>query len=289
MDIKPALKDFLDDASGLYSLPEVVVRLNEVVDNPSSTVADITAVITQDPSLTLRLLQLANSPYYGLAREVDTVSQAVVLLGASRIRDMVLATAVTRRLVGIEMQHISLEEFWRHAIYTAMLARELAHHCVRGREETMFIGGLIHDIGQLLMYHQIPELAHQAYLHSLDGRGELAPVDAEREILGFDHAELGGALVARWHLPALLEECLRHHHAPGHAQRYPLEVSVVHIANSLAHLAEIDSRDFRDAPPIEPMAWHRTGLREELADAFIVRAQQQVVAVEDMLMRQVES
>jgi len=283
-DSRPSMEQLIAQTATLFSLPEVVVRLNEVVERPGATVSDIAEVIGQDPALTVRLLRQANSPFYGLSQAVDTVSQAVVLLGAQRIRDMVLSAAVSDRFGQLTMPHEPLEDFWRHSIYAAILARDLAGRCVRGREESLFIGGLIHDIGQMLLFHALPEVAHAAFLHSLDGRGDQDPVAAEREVIGFDHAVLGGAVLEGWGLPPLLVDCVRYHHAPSGSQRFPLEVSVVHIANSIAHLAALDSRDPADAPPIDVVAWHRVGLSEAIVEGAILRAQHRVVEVEEMLM-----
>lgn len=285
MEVRPSLDELIEQTSSLFSLPEVVLRLNDVVNHPGSTVTDIAGIISQDPALTVQLLRQANSPFYGLMQEVDTVSQAVVLLGAQRIRDMVLATAVTGQFGRVAMEYEPLEDFWRHSIYAAILARDLAGRCVRGREESLFIGALIHDIGQMLLFHRLPRLSHAAFLRSLEGRGDLDPLQAEREVIGFDHATVGGELVERWGLPPLLVECVRHHHAPSLSQRYPLEVSVVHIANSIAHLAALDSRDPADAPPIDAIAWHRVGLDQDIVDGTILRAQQRVVEVEEFLMQ----
>ena len=282
-DSRPSIQQLIGQTGTLFSLPEVVVRLNTVVERPGSTVTEIAEVIGQDPALTVQLLRQANSSFYGLSHEVDTISQAVVLLGAGRIRDMVLSAAVSDRFGQVSMPHEPLEDFWRHAIYAAILARDLAGRCVRGREESLFIAALIHDIGQMLLFHELPELSHAAYLNSLQGRGELDPVASEREFIGFDHAALGGALIEQWGLPPLLVECVRHHHAPSGSQRFPLEVSVVHIANSIAHLAALDSRDPADAPPIDVVAWHRVGLSDAIVDAAILRAQRHVVEVEEML------
>ena len=283
-DSRPSMEQLIAQTATLFSLPEVVVRLNEVIERPGATVSDIAAVIGQDPALTVRLLRQANSPFYGLSQEVDTISQAVVLLGAQRIRDMALSAAVSDRFGELAMPYEPLEDFWRHSIYTAILARDLAGRCVRGREESLFIGGLVHDIGQMLLFHALPELSHAAFLQSLAGRGDQDPVEVEREVIGFDHAGLGGAVLEGWGLPPLLVDCVRHHHAPSGSQRFPLEVSVVHIANSVAHLAALDSRDPADAPPIDVVAWHRVGLSEAIVEGAILRAQHRVVEVEEMLM-----
>lgn len=277
------LDELVTDAGVMFSLPEVALRLNEIVEDPNSTSADIGAVISQDPGLTIRLLQLANSPYYGVSREVETVSHAVTLLGAGRIRDLVLATAVTETFEGIPVDHITMEDFWRHSVYCAMIARHLGERVMKPRAETLFIAGLLHDIGQLVLYNRMPKQAHEAFLLALGGRGERDPQAAEREVLGFDHADVGGALAVTWHLPAVLQECAAKHHAPDSAQAFPKEAAIVHIANSLAHLAQIDSRNPQDAPPISSAAWTTAELDPSDIEQEIQYAQERIVEVESVL------
>lgn len=278
-----SLEALLADVGVMFSLPEVAMRLNDVVNDEHSSAADIGAVISQDPGLTIRLLQIANSPFYGLSREVETVSHAVTLLGAEKIRDLVLATAVTETFEGIPMDHISMGDFWRHSVYCAVIARHLAELSMKARAETLFIAGLLHDIGQLVLYNRLPKQAHEAFLYALGGRGEMDPQAAEREVIGYDHAQIGGGVASLWHLPSVLRECIAFHHDPLNAQDFAQEAALVHIANSVAHLAQIDSRNLRDAPPIIDQAWDAAGLDASIIEPSVQSAQEHIVEVETIL------
>ncbi|OOG28734.1 phosphohydrolase [Thioalkalivibrio denitrificans] len=278
------LDELLEQTSGLVSLPAIAIRLNELVEDPDAGAADIAALVSQDPSLTLRLLKLANSPLYGFSRTVDTITRAVTVIGAGRIRDLVIATTVPRAFDAVDSPLLSLEEFWRHSIYCGLAARLLAEEVLPARSETVFVAGLLHDVGRLLIFNREPDEAHEAFLLALQKASELGPQAAERQVLGYDHAEVGGELALRWKLPASLQECIRYHHDPRGAREFPVEAALVHIANSVAHMAELDTRDQRDVPPVEPEAYELTGLRPEHLGPVVERAQLQVVEVESALL-----
>ncbi|MCG5535504.1 HDOD domain-containing protein [Ectothiorhodospira mobilis] len=278
------IEQMVDQATGLVSLPAVAVRLNAMVEDPEATVADIGRLISQDPALTIRLLQVANSPFYGLSHRVDTISRAVNVIGIRQIRDLVLATTVAKAFEGIPNELMSMEDFWRHSIYCGLVARLLAEDTGLRETESVFIGGLLHDIGRLLIFNREPHEAHQAFLLGIAKGGGMPPQRAEREVLGYDHAQVGGALAGHWNLPDNLIHCIRYHHEPMATPEYAQEVALVHIANTVAHMAELDTRDPEDAPPIEPGVWERAGLEPSILRSLIERAQQQVVEVEALIL-----
>lgn len=280
-----SLEQLLEYGTGLVSLPAIAIRLNKMVDDPGTTAADIGKLISQDPALTMRLLQVANGSFYGLSSRVDTIARAVTVLGTRQVRDLVLATSVTKAFSGVPNQLMTMEEFWRHSLYVGLAARLLASHLQRRDSEALFTAGLLHDVGRLLIFNQEPVLAHQAFVHGLtQPAGFDSPVLAEREVLGYDHAEVGWALAARWKLPERLQECIRYHHHPMHATDFSVEVAIVHIANTIAHMAELDTQDPRDAPPVHPVAWERTGLSVSMLSEIIESAQQQVVELESLIL-----
>lgn len=248
------------DVGGLVSLPEVVIRINELVDDPDSSAEDIGRAVSQDAGLTAQLLRLANSAMFGMSRQVETVGRAVAVLGTRQVRDLTLGITAARAFTGIPNDLVSMGSFWHHSVLAAVAARHVAEHSRRGRPESAFVGGLLHDVGQLVLFKTRPTESREALLMTIDAPGEPDLHLCERAILGFDHAAVGGALARKWKLPVSLQECIEFHHEPDRAVHHPVDVSVVHIANSLAVLTEIESDDFLDAPEIHPLAWELTGL-----------------------------
>lgn len=266
----------------LLAIPRVVGEVLKLLSDPDSRQSAIAALLAHDPALVAIVLRLANSPAFAPARTVDSVERAIMLLGRDHLRRLVIAGAVTQASERLPMQNLlPLEVFWRHSAYCAVIARLLAELEAPDLAGTVFLGGLMHDLGQLILFSQAPEAAHLAFLRSLSEPDSISPQSAERAELGFDHAQLGGALAAHWGLPDVLCACLRFHHSPLDApETFRLPVVLVHLANTGAHLAELDSRDWRDAPPVDPAVWAAVRMRPESLLESVEKAQHQVLAVE---------
>ncbi len=253
----------------LVSLPHVCIRVNLMVDDPDHSAADIGAVIQQDASLTARLLKIANSPLYGFRSRVDTISRAVTVIGQRELRDLVFAVSAVRTFAQIPVELANMASFWRHSIFTGIVAKLLAQECGVLHTERLFVAGLLHDLGELLIFHKMPELAQKALRRSiaLDEPLHLA----ERTLMGFDHGAVGGALATLWELPPALLGAIRFHHEPDAAPG-GLEAALIHLANSIAHLAEApDQRDLLLARSSQH-AWQLTKLSTEVIDPVIAAA-----------------
>ena len=178
-----------------------------------------------------------------------------------------------------------MDTFWMHSIYCGVIAGRLADESsVGGSSEATFIAGLLHDIGQLVIFNKLPELSQQALLLSVEGPDDLSMDVAERSVMGFDHTDVGGALATMWGLPQRLHDCLKYHHSPAKATHFPEAAALVHIANSLAVLAELDSTNDYEAPPIDPVAWEMVGLHREIVPDIITGAQQRFIDVKSLFM-----
>ncbi len=237
-----SIDEIVKDVSELASLPEVSIKVNQMVDDPNSGVNEIGKVISQDPALSAQLLRIANSPFYGISGSIDSISRAVTVLGTQQIRDMVFSATATKAFEGIPNEIISVDDFWHHSLYCGLLARELANQTHKAQGEMLFTAGLLHDIGHLVMFNRIPELAHKAIMHTIEPDVDLELFQSEREIIGFDHSQVGGKLAEQWQLPKNLVECVMYHHEPEQAQEFPDEVLLIYIANKIANQA-YDSED----------------------------------------------
>jgi putative nucleotidyltransferase with HDIG domain len=231
------INEVVSEVSELTSLPEVSLKVNQLVDDPNSGVDEIGRVISQDPALSAQLLRIANSPFYGFNSSIDTISRAVTVLGTQQIRDLVFSTTATKAFDGIPNEIISVDDFWHHSLYCGLLARELANHNRKAQGEMLFTAGLLHDIGHLVMFNRIPELSIKAIMHTVEPDVDLELYQSERELIGFDHAEVGGNLAEQWQLPKNLVECVMYHHEPERAIEFPDEVLLIHIANKIASQA----------------------------------------------------
>jgi len=276
--------DLVKDIGGLVTLPDVYLRINQLVEDPNSTTEDIAKVVSRDPSFTVRLLRVANSALYGRSSTIDTVSRAVTLIGTLQIRSLALSMSVASSFAGLPNELVSMENFWRHSLLCALVARHLAKEARRCDPEALFTAGLLHDIGELVIFNRMPEQAKEALLAVLDSQDEVPIHEAEHQIMGFDHSEVGGELARLWKLPALLEDCIAHHHDIENAKQFPRETALVHIANVVALMAELDTLDPEDVSPIDPRAWEVTGLTEESVEPAVRQAQEEIIEAEKLFL-----
>lgn len=276
--------DLVKDISGLVTLPEVYLHINRVVEDPNCAIADIAKAVSKDPSFTVRLLKIANSALYSFPSSIDSVTKAVSIIGTAQIRNLALSMSAVRSFAGLPNELVSMQNFWRHSLLCALTAKHLAKAARRCDPDALFTAGLLHDIGELVLFNRLPEQSREALLLVLDDLEERPVHEAERQIMGLDHSDVGGELARQWQLPPLLEECIEHHHDIEKAKRYPRETALVHIANVAAQMAELDSLNPDDVPPINPLAWEITGLDESSIEPAVREAQAEVAEIEKLFL-----
>lgn len=277
------IEGIVQKVSNLVSPPAVWIRINEVVEDPAATAADLARVITKDPSLAAKLLKVVNSPFYNFRTRVDSISRAVTLLGINEVHS--LATAITAASVfhRIPNNLVRPDTFWRHSIGCAIAARMAARRCGVLHPERLYVAGMLHDIGSPVLYQQFPDKATEALMAA--GGDEDVLVAVEQELFGFDHAALGAALLHLWRLPDTLIESVAWHHDPQRAEHAALDASILHLANvaanRLAGSSFVEGQPRTELAP-DPLVWPITGLTEEFLDeagATIEEELQQAIAL----------
>lgn len=276
--------DLVQDISGLVTLPDVYLRINELIEDPNSSSNDIARVVKQDANFTIRLLKLANSALYSFPSAIDSVEKAIAVIGTAQVRNLALSLSVARSFAGLPNDLVSMANFWKHSLLCALSARHLAKVARRCDPDALFTAGLLHDIGELIIFNRLPEQAKQALLDVLDADGVLPIHQAEQATMGFDHSLVGGELARAWGLPPLLEECISHHHHVDKAKKHRREVGLIHLANVIAQMAEIDSPNPDDVEPIDPLAWELTGLDAEVIEPTMRAAQGELAEVEKLFL-----
>jgi len=276
VDLTP--EELVAGIKDLVTLPEVALRIAGMVDDPSSSSADIGRAISQDAALTARLLRIANSPAFGQHGKIATISRAITVLGVRQVRDLTVGLTAVRTFDGIGNELVTMESFWRHSFLCAVAAGQIAGRRARNPDDSPFIAGLLHDVGQLVLFSRAPQSARQALLMSVDSADDRGLFLCEREILGFDHGAVGVALAKSWGMPRSLQECIEFHHEPERAQEFPLEVATVHIANSVAVLAEIGSSEPSDAPAMSGAALRAVKL--DIASVLAIALETQRMAAD---------
>ena len=267
--------------ANLVTLPDIYWQLKEILDSHDYSMQDVAQLIVYDPGLTARMLRIVNSAYFGFAAKIDTVTHAVSILGVQQIRDLVLATAIADALGDYECEHLDVKQFWLRSVYRAIAARNLAGICSLMDGERMFVAGLLSGIGQLITYQSIPVLAQQAQREAEASGKPLHQV--EREVIGFDHAQVASVLMKNWQLPDSLVAVIKHHLEPDPAAEYLLDTAIVHIA-ALIGDAFAQNRPLEEVlTRVDRHAWDATGLDTERCEAVDAEVSEQLNSVVNML------
>jgi putative nucleotidyltransferase with HDIG domain len=243
------LNKFVERTGRLPSLPSVYYTLMRTIETPNASVEEVSAVITRDQSLATCLLKLANSAFYGLPARIGTVDEAVQLIGFREVQDLVLATSVIRAFDKLPADLVDVASFWKHSVACGIASALLAESQHDPVPERFFVGGLVHDIGHLIMFLNAPEESRQI-LDRCEREAQLC-FRVEQEVLGFDHAMLGAELVFRWKLPHALVQMVRDHHNPLESRAAFLEAFLVHYADFIVSALELGNSGERFVAPLK--------------------------------------
>lgn len=207
-------------------------------------------------------LRVVNSPLNRRACKVESVTQAVALLGINQIHDIVLSVSVAKAFEGLENDIMDMKKFWYRSVYCAVLTRQLALECSIPESDRCIIIGLLHDIGHLFMYLSVPQKSQEAILAARYQERPLYQV--ERELMGFDYAKVGRYVMKEWNLPERIQVTTWFHLEPARAKEFVVETSLLHIATLLVQ-ADQEKGVFGSGPfAVDPAAWRITGLEEEI-------------------------
>jgi HD-like signal output (HDOD) protein len=281
------LDHLVQQIGSLPTLPSVIVRVNEQVANPKTSALDLARTILEDQSLTARLLRLVNSPFYGFPRRIATVTEAVTILGFAPVRSLLLTASVVDLLVGEETPDFSPTGLWEHSVGAAVGAGLLARYTRHEDREEVFVAGLLHDVGKLVLFHFVTK----EFLAVLEtSRREDIPIrTAEQRLLGFTHDQVGRLLAERWKLPVRLSEAIGCHHRPDLAQVGKREAALVHVAEALTRALGLGSGGDDAVPMLEPECWRRLGLQTTILEPLMIELEEQYADARAILLSSLDS
>ena len=255
------LEHILKRVNALPPLPTATMRVIALTKNPETSVKDLEIVVGQDPALTAGILRRANSAYYGYARRISSLQQAIVILGFEAIQGLAMSVAVApllkTKLVGYD---IDQEGLWQPSLLTAMAAKRLCQYRKLPYGEVAFTAGLLHDIGKLIISIYLQKVA--SFLLKKVAGGQLSFVELEEKVIGYDHARVGGFMARAWNLPEELVAAISFHHSLSNAQNHAELASVIHVANGLANLLGISGGLDSGLNPIRQEALDLLALKE---------------------------
>jgi HD-like signal output (HDOD) protein len=229
-------EDLIRSAISLPTLPQIVARINALVDDPDVGTREIGAAVAEDAPLAAKVLKIANSAYYGLRERVLSTEHASAVLGVRQLRTIAMQVSVISQFDHLKASGFDIDGLWRHSISTG---HACAHVARRSRAriglapDEFHVVGLLHDMGKILLLEGLG----REYLDVIRQAGpdELALVEAETRALGFDHARVGSLIAAHWGLPGTVVEAIQHHHGPESASLRSPVVSLVAHTNRMVH------------------------------------------------------
>lgn len=239
----PSLDQLLEESERIEPVPQVVHQLMDLVEDPEVPVSEITALILYEPVVTANLLKLANSAAFGFKKKVDSVHDAVVLLGLKRMVEIVLLNSVTRPMKSTQ-QGYGLEEgrLWKQSVSCALMANAIAETVGTSHKHIVFTAALLKDIGVIVLDRHTGEaMANIRKAMEADG---LNLVAAERQVLGIDHAHLGGHIAGNWNFSQSLVNTIQNHHLTDDATEIPTATAMVYLADCLCSMSGINGELF---------------------------------------------
>jgi HD-like signal output (HDOD) protein len=277
------LNHLIQGIPSLGSYAQVMAEMESVLNEPRSTLADLGNVIEKDPDLTARLLKLGNSSFFGFHNRLETVAEAVSVIGIQQVQDLLLVSSVVELFDGIGSDLADMESFWKHSLACGIGARCLAIARQMPKAEKFFVAGLLHDLGRLVLFSRAPDQVVEIFRLYQSRRMLLR--EAEVCVLGFDHAVIGETLMRSWQYPANLVSAVACHHHPMSAGVYQLESSIVHLADYLVHAMQMGRSGERFVPPLNQKAWERVGLATSILESVIRSIDEQIETVQQAFLR----
>jgi len=240
MGVEKLTEEFiLDKIDELPTLPTIIYELSNVINDPMSSTADIEMIMSNDVSITTKVLKLANSAYYAIPGGVKSLSRAIAYLGYDTINQLVLSSSIIKALKSTSPSTFDVNEFWKHCIGAGMASEVIAKELKHPTPSDLFSSGLVHDMGKIALY----TIQSDTLLRITDTaqRKEISYAEAEVEIGEIPHTTIGGLLAEKWKLPLNMQACIKYHHEKDPNKRggisYDLNqvVDMVYLANILTH------------------------------------------------------
>lgn len=250
----------------LASFPDIFFRIKEVLDDDSASSDRIAKVVSTDMSLSAKLIKLVNSPLYGFPQTIDSISRAVTLVGGKELSTLALGISAINYFKDIPPELIDMRTFWRHSLACGIFAKILAGTQTGLSSERFFIGGLLHDVGRLILFKKLPYASTEAMLFARENSIPL--VEAERSTMDFCHTDISAPLLKAWQFPEAISNMINYHHNPMEFPN-PLEPAIIHVADNMANAIQVAEGGMYVIPGIDEAAWEILGIDPQpiLADA----------------------
>lgn len=274
----PEKEDLLNRELNIGALPESVSELLEAINKHYSASA-VAGVIARDLGLSLKLIRIVNSAFYSFPEPVDNLTRAVTIIGQRQLLTLVLSISAINTFKHIKGTSISASEFWEHSLCCGIISKCLAEHTGLADVEKSFLTGLLHDIGRLLVLKHYPHMFIVAAEMAEQEKCSLHV--AEKQLWGYDHAELGADLLTLWNLPKNLCESIRYHHEPRQGEE---EETLLHLADATTKAANMGNSGVRRIPFVGSELWRDYAISPKILSGLIESARSQSASLLNLLL-----
>lgn len=275
-DRKAEIRSIIKGTISLPTLPGIISKLTSLAEDGRVSVDEMAKVVTSDQVLSAKVLKLVNSPFYGFSGRISTVSKALILLGVNVIKSLAISSSI------FEIMEKNVVGLWEHSMGAAVAANIIADRLSLPEREEVSTAALLHDIGKVII--KIKLEGDYEHILLLIKEKDLAMIDAERQLLETDHAEIGEWLARTWRLPEKLIEPIACHHHVEKSTLQPVKTAAVHVADVLIKAGGFGFSGDDFVPRIQPAAWERLGLNEALLKEIIEELEDRLIEVRNFSM-----
>lgn len=257
-------KEIVDKVKDLLPMPEVSIAITDRMADDSASISDIAEILKMDPVLSAKLVSIANSPYYAYQGKIDDLNRAVMLVGMNGVRELVWACESIRQFSQSGLPKNILDEFWNHSLFVAMAAKTLATKCKAPFAERVFLTGLLHDIGLLVMFQAVP--SRMQWVWDVAKQQGMSLIECERREIGIDHYAVGAEFLKQWGIPDQIVNVVR---LQGSLEPVTTtESAITNIATHVAYNANFSYGLPVSLMPAKVSAWQTVGLSEKIVEAI---------------------
>ncbi len=274
-------KEIVKESLSLFSLPDIYFQITKMINDPSYSAVDIGKVISKDPALSARLLKIVNSSFYGFQARVDTISRAITIVGIDDLKSLVLTTSVIDSFSKIPSDLVDMTLFWLRSIHCGILAKLLAKKSSVSHCERLFLCGLLHDLGSLVLYSKLPDQSLEVLLAADHDRRLVAGL--EQEIIGLTHADVSSALIQHWGLPEALVETIACYLNPEAALDYKLDACLLALATRLVDMVQQNSSVAEILEEFPDSVEQMIRLDADQIDSVLAEADEELAQVFDLI------
>jgi len=262
---------------GLASFPDIYYKIKDVLASPTSSASHMADVVEKDTSLSAKLLKIVNSAFYSFPSKIDSIRRAITIIGTKELGTLAVGISAIEAFKGIPVELSNMRVFWKHSIACGVFARLLGTYVDEVSTERLFVSGLLHDIGRLVIFRVMPE--ESSYILYMSHKTHKPLSEMEYEVLGFDHTEVGSALLEKWKFPAQLVKNVKYHH---HSRPVQTEASIVNIADCLAVAFGSPVASSAIVPVVSQEVWDSLGISTSVISNIVSQSDRQIDEIQEV-------